>query len=443
MKTTRLLIALVALLVAGAAAAETRSFTVNGGSAEVPVPVSLDLLTVRNTVGADFTFDWADLRVSVNGVQVAYQIDDIDLNERVSAGDELSFVAAGPALVEVSDEPIDVASSPAALTVSKDGDATIITSLATDGFRVTVAADGLSSITGFGAVSDPLAAEMGLLRFSGFPASTYWANGEMGPHEEYTTLEAGGMRHVLTQVLEAGPVRVSVVSEYASDSFVGLKQRVVTRVYATGDVDVSNSISFGGYSDMMKLQHMVTNVVSLADSNATHVLPVLRRLIWADQLGVTPEAYFAERNAVQQVDGVPVVAFPASDNLNPLYWGAAYIFASAEPWRATYSEDLGLVVIESAHDTPLVADDYDEWLAGNTWVFESQEFRTGVFKWSAEEFATYPATEKIELNVPNHYLPGDSVEFRYTYSVRAASDLADAVRQARSLQAGISSVSVE
>src|SRR5690606_14005441 len=159
-------------------------------------------------------------------------------------------------VVEVSEEPIDVAPSAVGLEVSQDGDATIISSLGTDGFQVTVAADGLASITGFDATQDPLAAELGILRFRGFPDSTYWAKGEMGPHEEYTTLEAGGMRHVRTEVLPAGPVRVAVVSEYASDRFVGRTQRVVTRVFASGDVDVSSSITFRGYSDMMKLQHM-------------------------------------------------------------------------------------------------------------------------------------------------------------------------------------------
>ncbi len=443
MRLARTITALLAALLLTAAAAETRSFTVSGGTADAPVPVSLDLLTVRNTLGADFVFDWADIRVTVDGVEVAYQIDDTDLNGRVSAGDELSFVAAGTAVVEASDEPLDVTAGQVALEVSADGDATVIRSLTTDGFEVTVAADGLTSITGFGTVTDTLAAELGILRFSGFPESTYWANGQMGPHEEYTTLEAGGMRHVQTEVLPAGPVRVVVVSEYASDRFVGLTQRVVTRVFAGGDVDVSSSVTFRGYSDMMKLQHMATTILSQVDPEATHVLPVFRRLIWADQLGVTPEAYFAERNAVQTVDGESVIAFPANDNVSPLYWGAAYIFASAEPWRATYSDTLNLAVIESAHATPVIAEDYDEWLAGNTWVFESQEFRTGVFKWTADEFATYPATESIKLNEPNHYLPGDTAEFRYTYSVRSATDLADAVRQARAIQAGVSGVQVE
>lgn len=430
-------------LLLGAAFAETRSFEVAvTAAAGERVPVSLDLLTVRDSVGADFPFDWNDLTVTVAGETVAWQIDDVDLNGRVSAGDELSFLAAGNATITVSDEPIGAAEAEAALDVVKDGDTTVITSRELDGFSVEIAEEGLARITGFGATDGVLAAELGLLRFAGYPDSTWWANEQYGPHEEYTTLEQGGARHVQTQVLAAGPVRVTVVSEYVSDRFVGLTQRVVTRVYANGDVDVSNSVRFGGYSDLMKLQHMATNVLSQVDTEAVHLVPEFRRLLWADQLEISSVDYFQERDAVQTVDGEPVIAFPASSNASPLYWGAAYIFASAEPWRAAYSEALGLVVVESAHETPAVAEDYNEWLAGNTWVFESQEFRTGVFKWTADEFATYPVSAEIAGNQPNHYLPGDTVEFRYTYSVRAADSLDAAVRTARSLQAGIASVAL-
>lgn len=427
----------------GAAFAETRSFEVAvTAPAGEQVPVSLDLLTVRDSVGADFPFDWNDLTVLVDGEPVAWQIDDVDLNGRVSAGDELSFLAAGNATIVVSDEPVEAEEHEAALEVTQEGDATVITSRVVDGFSVEIAKEGLARITGFGATDGVLAAELGLLRFAGYPDSTWWANEQYGPHEEYTTLEEGGARHVTTEVLPAGPVRVTVVSEYVSDRFVGLTQRVVTRVYANGDVDVSNSVRFGGYSDLMKLQHMATNVLSQVDTEAMHVLPPFQRLLWADQLEVSPVDYFSERDAVQTVDGEPVIAFPASSNASPLYWGAAYIFASAEPWRAAYSEALGLVVVESGHETPSVTQDYDAWLAGNTWVFESQEFRTGVFKWTADEFATYPVSADIEGNQPNHYLPGDTVEFRYTYSVRAADSLEEAVRTARSLQAGFASVAL-
>lgn len=445
LKATLLIIALALL---SSAVAETRSVTVavpsQDGSA---VPVSLDLLTLRNAIGADFTFDWANLRVSVAGAAVPFQIDDVDLNDRVSAGDELSFLATADATIDVSDTPLEAVSFDAGLEISSSsgatGDTHVITSLSGNGFSVEVAPEGLARITGFGDTQGVLAAELGILRFSGFPDSTWWANQEYGPHEEYTTLEAGGMRHIQTRVLPAGPARVVVVSEYASDRFVGLTQRVVTRVYQSGDVDVSNSVRFGGYSDMMKLQSMATNMLSQVDPDAQHVLPVFRRLIWADQLGISAEEYFSERGAVRDVDGSPVIAFNSNDNLTPLYWGAAYIFASAEPWRAGVSDSLGLAVIESAHSTPAIADDFDEWLAGNTWVFESQEFRTGVFKWSADEFGTYAATENVTLNEPNHQLPGDTAEFRLTYSVRAVTGVDDAVRQARNLQAAIAGVALE
>jgi len=434
---------LLALALLGAAFAETRSVTLSVDTDGAAVPVSVDLLTLRNAIGADFTFDWANLRVSVGGEAVPFQIDDVDLNDRVSAGDELAFLATGDATIEASDTALEPVSYDAGLEVSANGDANIITSLSGNGFSVEIAPEGLARITGFGDTQGVLAAELGILRFSGYPDSTWWADEQYGPHEEYTTLEAGGMRHVQTQILPAGPARVVAVSEYASDRFVGLTQRVVTRVYQSGDVDVSNSVRFGGYSDMMKLQSMATNMVSQVDPEAQHVLPVFRRLLWADQLEIEPVDYFSERGAVHEVDGENVIAFNSNDNLSPLYWGAAYIFASAEPWRAGYSDSLGLAVIESAHATPELIEDYDEWLAGNTWVFESQEFRTGVFKWSADEFATYPATESITLNAPNHYLPGETAEFHFTYSVRAADDLDDAVRQARALQAAIASVALE
>src|SRR5690606_37109114 len=104
-------------------------------------------------------------------------------------------------------------------------------------------------------------------------------------------------------VLPAGPARVTVVAEYASDRFVGLKQRLVTNVWATGDVEIVNDVTFGGYSDMMKLQSMATSVMTQADLDSLHVMPVFRRLLWADQLGISAQDYFAERNGTTTVDG--------------------------------------------------------------------------------------------------------------------------------------------
>jgi hypothetical protein len=188
---------------------------------------------------------------------------------------------------------------------------------------------------------------------------------------------------------------------------------------------------------------MATGVMSQADPESLHVMPVFRRLIWADQLEVAPEAYFAERGAVTTVDGTPYLAFRADDNLNPLYWGATYIFASAEPWRANYSENLGVGVAELAHEMPDIADDYDTWLSGNTWVFESQEFRSGVFKWTAGEFEAYPATATITPSEANHYVPGDTMNFNLTYSVFDAASTADAIRYAQDRQAELASVTLE
>lgn len=438
----RLAILLLALL-ATAAYAETRSVTIEPefitGRA---VPVSIDFLTLRDTIGAEFPMDWSSLRVLVDGEPIPFQIDDVDTNDRISAGDELSFLTTGTAVIEVDDAPGEAATFPSAFSRSGD-DPVVLRSDHTPGITVEVPANGLVRIVGFGDTEAMLANEIGILRFSGYPESTYWADGQLGPHEEYTNLEAGGMRHVGTTILEAGPARVTVVAEYASDRFVGLTQRLVTRIYATGDVEISNDVALRGYSDIMKLQSMATAVMSQADPESLHLLPVFRRLVWADQLGIDAEAYFAERDAVTTVDGTPYLAFRADDNLSPLYWGATYIFASAEPWRANYSEALGIGVAELAHETPEIASDYDEWLSGNTWVFESQEFRSGVFKWTAEEFGTYEVTASITPSAPNHFVPGDAVRFHLTYSVFAADSTDDAIRYARDRQAEIASATLE
>jgi hypothetical protein len=438
----RFAILLLALLTT-AAYAETRSVTIEPTfSTGRPVPVSIDLLTLRNHIGAEFPMDWSSLRVLVDGESVPFQVDDVDTNGRISAGDELSFLATGPATIEIDDAPGMPTAFESAFSRSGD-DPVVLRSDAAPGFAVEVPAHGLVRIVGFGDTEAMLANEIGILRFSGFPESTYWANGQLGPHEEYTNLEAGGMRHVGTTILDAGPARVTVVAEYASDRFVGLTQRLVTRVYATGDVEISNDVALRGYSDIMKLQSMATGVMSQADPESLHLMPVFRRLVWADQLGVSAEDYFAERDAVTTVDGTPYLAFRADDNLSPLYWGATYIFASAEPWRANYSEALGIGVAELAHETPEIASDYDAWLSGNTWVFESQEFRSGVFKWTAEEFGTYEVTASVTPSEANHFIPGDAMRFHLTYSVFAADSADDAIRYARDRQAEIASAKLE
>ena len=438
-----LVCALAVLGLASLAFAETRSVEIDlSATTGRPIPVSIDLLTLRNHIGAEFPMDWSSLRVLVGGESVPYQIDDLDGNGRISAGDELAFLASGRAVIEIDDAPGDAPAFQSAFRLEGD-DPVVVRSLETPGFVVEVPQHGLTRIVGYGDTEGLLANEIGILRFSGYPESTYWADGQLGPHEEYTNLEAGGMRHIGTRVLDPGPARVAVVAEYASDRFVGLTQRLVTRIYASGDIEISNDVALRGYSDIMKLQSMATGVMSQADPESLHLMPIFRRLIWADQLEVTAEAYFAERDAVTTVDGTPFLAFRADDNLNPLYWGATYIFASAEPWRANYSENLGIGVAELAFETPAIADDYDAWLSGSTWVFESQEFRTGVFKWTAGEFETYEATASVTPSEANHYVPGDGMRFHVTYSVFDAPSAEDAIRFARDRQAEIASATLE
>ena len=53
-----------------------------------------------------------------------------------------------------------------------------------------------------------------------------------------------------------------------------------------------------GYSDTMTLQSMATGVMSQADPESRHLMPVLRCLVWVDQPGGGPEECFAERDAV-------------------------------------------------------------------------------------------------------------------------------------------------
>src|SRR5690606_16055911 len=192
----RTLIALAALALGATALAETRSVTVNvDARTGRPVPVSFDLLTLRDAIGAEFPMDWTSLKVSVGGEEVPYQIDDVDLNGRLSAGDQLGFLATGPATIEIADAPGEGASYEPALTVEGEDPAVITSSLA-EGFVVEVPAHGLARIAGYGDAQALMANEVGILRFSGYPESTWWANEQYGPHEEYTNLEAGGMRHV-------------------------------------------------------------------------------------------------------------------------------------------------------------------------------------------------------------------------------------------------------
>src|SRR5690606_40365284 len=182
----RTIIALAAFALCASALAETRTVTVNLESLTGrPVPVSVDLLTLRDAIGAEFPMDWSSLQVSVDGTEVPYQIDDVDLNGRVSAGDQLGFLASGPATIEIADAPGEGASYEAGLTVEGE-DPAVITSSSVDGLVVEVPALGLASIASYGDAQALMANEIRILWFSRYPDRAFYADSQYGHHDEDT-----------------------------------------------------------------------------------------------------------------------------------------------------------------------------------------------------------------------------------------------------------------
>lgn len=420
---------------------QTRTLTVSlSTTAGTPVPVAFSLLQLRDAIGAEFPIQWSSLRVRSGTAELPYQIDDLDGNGRISAGDEIAFLAPGPVTITVSDQAGTAPSYPAALqtTPSADG-ATVIRSQGQ--FTAEVSKQGLVRITGLGTTQALLADELGNLRVSGFPASTFWKDKNLGSHEEKTTLD--GMSLQSLKVLPAGPVRVAVVARYTSPLWVGLEQTIVSRVYASGAVEVSNAVTFRGYSDLMKLEHQATRLVVEADPDALHITPLFRRLALADYAKQTPAQYFAERGALKNVGGKSYVAFKATDNLKPSFWGATYIFASPEAWRTNYSPKLQTGVAEIAYGTPPLASDYNAFVAGNQWQFESQEFRTGIFKWLPDELKNVEATKTL-FNNPNpwvsHFYPGDSVSWHFLYDAYRAPNTEAAIAYLERRAADLASI---
>jgi hypothetical protein len=158
---------------------------------------------------------------------------------------------------------------------------------------------------------------------------------------------------------------------------------------------------------------------------------VFRRLLWADQLNITPLEYWFERNAIMYVDRLPYIVFPAIDSMKPLWWGATYIFASQESWRSNYSPSLGIGVAEILPEKPVVYADYNKWVDGNTWIYESREFRDGIFKWLPGEFELYESTKDMvsleTTDLPNHYVAGDELNFVRFYRLYESSTIGSAI----------------
>jgi hypothetical protein len=186
----------------------------------------------------------------------------------------------------------------------------------------------------------------------------------------------------------------------------------------------------------MKLQIMATSPLTSEDDKALHITPLFRRLPWAEQLGETSLKYWQDRNSVKTVNGNPYVVFNAIDSVNPLWWGATYIFASMESFRANYSESLGLAAVEILPQKNVIYSDFGKFAMGDTWVYESREFRDGIFRWIPDEFNLYESTKdvfhgtsdaEIGNNLMEKFKAGDSVTYKRVYSLYSVTGTENAI----------------
>ncbi len=399
---------------------------VKAGGVEVPVVVTIGEL--MDKLPEDFDPVWDGLRVHVRGAQAEFQIEDVDGNGRISAPDFLVFLARDDAKIQIPDVSVARATFTPAFIVEKGANKWTVSSK--DGnIAFEVSEKGLVKVTKFKDVSAALVDEVGAARVSGWPESTFYIDGNLGNHHEETS---GNFRTVNIRVLDPGPVAVGIVARLESEKFRGLVQDLVIHVFKNGDILVDNKFRFMTYADMMKVQTMITRPIIPAFDDAIHILPVFRRLVWADQLNITPLEYWLERNAITYVNKVPYITFPAGSNMKPLWWGATYIFASMERFRSNFSPKGKVGIAEILPEIPVIYADYKKWLDSDGWVYESLEFRDGIFKWMPGEFDAYRSTTsvysmKVE-DMPNRYKAGDVVRHHRLYSLYNANDVESAIK---------------
>lgn len=456
MKAMRKLFALVfacALVLSclGVASAQTRELLVQAPAVTgKPVPVSLTLDDIRRAVGLTFSIDWNSVRVyDADGNLIPFQIDDVDLSGGISRDDQLAFVTAGTARIEVAQvalEELPTFENAFEVEATEDG----WTVASKDGsVAMEVTKLGGVNLVRYNGVERSFARDLGFLRYAGFPYSTYWVNGDLKGHEEKTTLEEP-MRVRNVAILENSPVRATVVVQRASDLFPGLRQDAVISLYATGEILVDQVVTSAGYADLTKLETLANGILAGA-SDARHILPVFRWLEWADELDITPSEYWAERGVLTQVNGKDYVTFENISGPAPLWWGASYIFASPERWRTNHSAELGLGVAEMLINVPEIAEDLRERLEGPQWQLEG-EWRNGYFRWIPEEVIKTREAKGIETGFGYdmqaddwalHLIPGDTVRFVNYYAPYEASGVVQAIEYLEARYQELTGVSVE
>jgi hypothetical protein len=396
-------------------------------SLDVPFVVSFSELL--DFVGYDFDANWNSIRIKDSkGKDLPYQIVDVDQNGRISSPDFLLFVFKNEANIVVSDDwDLDLLQFEPAFTIEeKDGEYNVVNK----NFTVKVNNHGLANFTKFGNVEGILYNELGTARIAGWSGSTYYVDGKLGKHVETTSM---GLTVKDLKVFDPGPVAVTVQAVLSYEELPGLTQKIITYIFKTGDVLVENEFSFSNYVDIMKLQVMATAPLTTVDDGSLHITPMFRRVIWAEQLGITPYEYWKERDAIEIVDENAYVVFPAIDSMKPLWWGATYAFVSMEDWRANFSEKYGLIAAEILPQTSVVYSDLKKFVYNDFWFYESREFRDGIFRWIPGELNNYEATKGTfegtnEADWMMKFKAGDEVTYTRYFSIYSAKNTVEAIK---------------
>ncbi|MBM7558243.1 hypothetical protein [Marinitoga litoralis] len=396
------------------------------------VPYTISFSKILDIVGEDFDANWYSIRImDENGIYLPYQIDDIDGNQRISSEDILLFTFKKTAKIIISDNSdMDLMTFEPYFSVNEENGEYLVTS---KDFDVKINKYGLANFVRYKDINGTIYNELGTARVAGWSGSTFYIDGKLGKHVEFTS---SGFDIEKVKVLEAGPIAVTVVSDLYSKLLPGLNQHIVTHIFKTGDVLVENTFEFTNYVDIMKLQVMATAPITSIDDNALHILPMFRRMVWAEQINGTPLDYWTQRNAVKYVNGKPYIEFPAIDSMKPLWWGATYAFVSQESWRANFSPKYGLGAAEILPEKPVVYSDLKDFVFNDFWFYESREFRDGIFRWLPGEMDNYEATKGVfppysEENVGKYWMAkfkaGDIVKYKRYYSLFQSRDSNEAI----------------
>ncbi|MBO8162053.1 MAG: hypothetical protein H0Z24_10545, partial [Thermosipho sp. (in: Bacteria)] len=240
-------------------------YTLKIHAGNIEVPITMKMSDFLDYIPEDIDPYWDCIRVKVGGLYVPFQIDDVDGNGRVSGNDYLVFLGKGECEIIIPENEMAEVKFESYFTVQKDGNKWIISGKNGESYEVDD--HGFVHVKKFANVEGTILDEVGILRVAGFANSTYFVNGELGKHFEEVSY---AFEPVSVKVVP-GPVAVSIYAKLRSITFAGLDQYIITHVFKNGDILVNNKVTFRNYADLMKLQHMVTRVLTSVDGDTVHV----------------------------------------------------------------------------------------------------------------------------------------------------------------------------